>query len=112
MTALLADEDVPKPVIEKLRSRGVDVAAVDEEMKEATDQDVFATAQEHGRILLTFDQDYRSLAQDTDSHAGVLLITERTRYNHIVAAIYDNYLQEMEPTEFEDTVLHVTPTLP
>jgi predicted nuclease of predicted toxin-antitoxin system len=57
---LLADENVPKPVIERLRAVGFNVRAISEGAAGASDTDVLATAQQ--LILITQDQDFGELA--------------------------------------------------
>jgi predicted nuclease of predicted toxin-antitoxin system len=59
--ALLANENVPAPLLRLLRSAGVAVAAVGESMPGASDRKVLEHAHEHGLWLLTFDRDYGEL---------------------------------------------------
>ncbi len=109
MIELIADEDVPRPVIAKLRARGYDVYAIDEEMKGELDQDVLAVARETNRVLVTFDDDFKELAQDADTHPGVLYITTRTHYTVIVDEICESHLAHMNAADLQDTIVHVSP---
>ncbi|MFN8012136.1 MAG: DUF5615 family PIN-like protein [Holophagaceae bacterium] len=59
---LLADENLPRPVIARLRQEGLDVLWIQEALPGASDVDVLGLAAEEGRILLTFDKDFGALA--------------------------------------------------
>lgn len=109
MIPLLADEDVPRPVIEKLRGRGVDILSVDEEMKEATDREVFSAAQERGRTLLTYDSDYRTVAEESESHHGILLVTQRAPHDRVVDTLYSDYIRELDEEDIRNALIHVPP---
>jgi predicted nuclease of predicted toxin-antitoxin system len=58
---LLANENFPVPAIRKLRVAGVDVLAVIETMRSASDQEVMAYARREERWIVTFDRDYGDL---------------------------------------------------
>jgi len=108
MIKLLADEDVPHPLIAKLRAKGIDIFSVDEEMKSATDTDVFNKAQQQNRAILTFDSDYRQLAQTAETHPGILLITKRTSYTSIVNTLL-THLQTLDNEDIANEILHISP---
>ncbi len=59
--ALLANENVPRPAINFLRTAGVTVRSVAESMPAATDGAVLAYAAQHALWILTFDRDYGEL---------------------------------------------------
>jgi predicted nuclease of predicted toxin-antitoxin system len=59
--SLLANENVPAPLVRMLRDSGLDVAYVAETIPAATDRDVLAHAVATGRWILTFDRDYGEL---------------------------------------------------
>ena len=58
---LLANENFPVPAIRKLRTAGVDVVAVIETMRSASDREVMAYARKDLRWIVTFDRDYGDL---------------------------------------------------
>lgn len=58
----LADENLPRPVVQRLREAGLEVRAVQEDLPGATDAEVLQTAAREGRVLLTFDKDFGELA--------------------------------------------------
>jgi predicted nuclease of predicted toxin-antitoxin system len=54
----LADENVSRHVIERLRNAGHDVTAVAETRAGASDEEVLNAADADGRILITEDRDF------------------------------------------------------
>jgi predicted nuclease of predicted toxin-antitoxin system len=72
---LLADENLPAPVIAALRRLGHDVLAVAESKPGASDAEVLATAVQQNRLLLTLDRDYGDLIfhNGRPAPAGVIL---------------------------------------
>jgi predicted nuclease of predicted toxin-antitoxin system len=54
----LADENVSRLVIERLRAPGFDVASVRETMPGASDKDVLDEAASDDRVLVTEDRDF------------------------------------------------------
>jgi uncharacterized protein DUF5615 len=62
---LYADVHVPRPVIQQLRSRGVDIlAATEEETNELPDDELLALATSLNRLLVTQDIRFRVMAED------------------------------------------------
>jgi predicted nuclease of predicted toxin-antitoxin system len=57
----LADENVPRPIIERLRLDGFTIHAIAEKGAGAADADVLAAANQGGLILITQDQDFGEL---------------------------------------------------
>ena len=67
-----ADQHLPRPVVDGLRRRGIDVLTAQEAGRCGVpdpDQLAFATAQ--GRVLVTFDPDFLALHQAGTPHAGI-----------------------------------------
>ena len=58
----LADENVPRPIIARLRADGFSVDAIFETAAGIPDEDVLAVASRRGFILITQDQDFGELA--------------------------------------------------
>jgi predicted nuclease of predicted toxin-antitoxin system len=54
----LADENVPRIVIERLRTQGFEVASISELQPGATDKDVLEIANTGNSILITEDRDF------------------------------------------------------
>jgi predicted nuclease of predicted toxin-antitoxin system len=59
---LLADENVPGPIVRALRDAGHDVLWMRDSGPGAADAEVMALAQREMRVLLTFDKDFGELA--------------------------------------------------
>lgn len=72
---ILANENVPGPVIRALRAQGHDVRWVKELCAGAGDEAVLAQARAEGRLLLTFDKDFGEMTYRTGlpSACGVVL---------------------------------------
>jgi predicted nuclease of predicted toxin-antitoxin system len=75
----LADENVSRLVIERLRAAGFDVVAVGSTSPGASDNDVLAAASHDGRILITEDRDFGELVvrQRVGVYGVVLLELDR-----------------------------------
>jgi predicted nuclease of predicted toxin-antitoxin system len=59
---ILANENVPAPVVAALRQRAHDVLSVKDGMRGAPDREILARAQAEGRIVVTCDRDFGELA--------------------------------------------------
>jgi len=71
----LADENCDFAVVRALRNAGHDVSAVSEFQQRSVDQELMEMALSEGRILLTEDKDFGSLAFVANmSSPGVILI--------------------------------------
>jgi predicted nuclease of predicted toxin-antitoxin system len=57
----LADENVPRPSVERLRRAGIDIASVSEDCPGVSDDAVLAFARKNRQIIMTFDSDYGEL---------------------------------------------------
>lgn len=73
---LLADENVPRAIVDELRSRGHDLVWVRATSPGISDPEVLTLARAEARILLTFDKDFGELAfrQRLDVSPGVVLV--------------------------------------
>jgi len=66
------DEHVAEAVATGLQNRGIDVLTLSEAEKlGASDGDHLSYAYEEGRVLVTCDDDFLRLADQTEEHAGV-----------------------------------------
>lgn len=59
--ALLADENIPRPMVSALRDAGWDVRSVAESSPGMSDDDVLALVRAEQRVLLTEDKDFGEL---------------------------------------------------
>jgi predicted nuclease of predicted toxin-antitoxin system len=73
---LLANETVPRRLVEALRSAGHDLVWIAEDEPSTSDSDVLERAIRESRVLLTFDKDFGELAfkRRLPSHCGVILV--------------------------------------
>jgi len=104
---LLADENVPGPVVTTLRERGHDVSWVKESLPGADDAVVLDFAQRERRVVVTLDTDFGELAfrsglpancgvvlirldwtdLEADNHATVVALTSRDDWSGIFAVV-------------------------
>lgn len=72
---LLADENIPLPIVEKLREAGYEVRWIGEDSPGIGDRGVLEEARNDGRVLLTFDKDFGALTfhEGTLRPAGIVL---------------------------------------
>lgn len=101
----LADENIDRPVVEKLRGRGYDVASVDAEEKGISDEKVLDKAVEENRVIITFDKDFSEIDRD---HPGVLRITSPDRHDIIVEMI-EEISSSFTEDDFRNTVVEASP---
>ncbi len=59
---ILADENFPKVIVEELRAKGQDVVWALTDFAGAKDLALMDVAEAEGRVLLTFDKDFRQIA--------------------------------------------------
>lgn len=70
----LANENIPRASILRLRTAGHEVASVREDRPGSTDEEVLARGANEGWIILTFDRDYGTLIfhQSLLAPAGII----------------------------------------
>jgi predicted nuclease of predicted toxin-antitoxin system len=93
---IVADENVPIAIIQRLRELGNDVAAIRETRPRMPDEEVLASAVESSAVLLTEDKDFGELVfvQQRDFSGVVLLrlhgLTKDQKADVVVATV-DTY---------------------
>lgn len=70
---LLADENVPRGLVDALRARGHDVAWVVEDDRGATDERIVRRALAEARVLLAFDNDVAARARAGRRRSSILV---------------------------------------
>lgn len=80
MLRLLADENVPAPLVAALRDLGMDVAWVVEDAPGEGDPSVLSRGQTERRVILTSDRGFGELAfrQRLPAESGIILIRIQT----------------------------------
>ena len=77
---ILADENVPCPLVAWLRDTGHDVLYSAESRKQTPDADLLAEAEAQGYIVLTGDKDFGELIfRDHSNSHGVILLRMKNR---------------------------------
>jgi predicted nuclease of predicted toxin-antitoxin system len=75
----LADENVPHPIVDRLRSLGEDVLSVREEMPGSSDAETLDLAARTTRILITEDKEFGELLLRSAHSVPGLIILELPR---------------------------------
>ncbi len=100
----LADENVSRLVIERLRADGLEVASISETHSGIPDISVLETADVEGRILITEDRDFGELVvRQRMAVRGVILLeldrlsnlAEAGRVSHIVRTCSEKLLDNL-----------------
>jgi len=87
--SLLCDEQIPYPVIEGLRRRGISVRAVQEIGLQSTeDEIIIETARREGWIIYTHDADFLRHNSAGIEHAGIF-------YHHALAYSIGESIQRL-----------------
>lgn len=71
---LLADENITKSVIVKLRSKGYDVLSLWESSPGISDKEVVELAVKTGKVIITFDKDFGRIALLERTVPGIILL--------------------------------------
>jgi len=78
MLRLLADENIPFPVVDGLRRRGIDILIAQHiGLDETDDGEILTYAREHQQVVYTNDADFVRLANSGMPHAGILYHPQR-----------------------------------
>ena len=81
---LLADENVPWPLVKLLRSMGVDIEWIpDTNYRGISDKEVVRIANNNGRIILTRDSDFLKVYLRKDARYGIIYIAEPVRKDNL-----------------------------
>lgn len=105
MKELIADEDIPSPIVEKLRDKGFRAVYIEEEIKGSADERVIDKARKMELPVLTFDNDFFKFKD----HPGIMHITQRTNYNLVVKSVVD-IAERLEKEEMENSVVRINPS--
>jgi predicted nuclease of predicted toxin-antitoxin system len=77
---ILADENVPRPIVVWLRGEGHDVLYAAESRAQTSDDDLLSEAEAQGYVVLTEDKDFGSLVfRDRRNTHGVILLRMENR---------------------------------
>jgi predicted nuclease of predicted toxin-antitoxin system len=98
---LLADDNVPAPIVERLRDAGHDVWLVDERAREGPDDSILTLANRSRTILITSDKDFGELVfRRRLVHLGVILLRlaglKMAKRASVTAHVVDEHGAELE----------------
>ena len=82
----LADENVSRLVIERLRSGGHDVTSIAETKSGAPDKDILDAADADGRILMTEDRDFGEMVVRQRLGVSGIVLLELDRLSSVAEA--------------------------
>jgi|SRR5579871_983454 len=82
----LADENVSRRVVERLRKNGHDVALVTGTLSGISDPDVLKLARTEARILITEDRDFGDLVVRQQLNVGGVILLELDRLSNDMEA--------------------------
>jgi predicted nuclease of predicted toxin-antitoxin system len=114
----IADENVPRQVLNRLRTSGYDVVSIQETLSGISDRDVLKVAESQHRILITADRDFGELSVRHRLGATGVIVFQLERLSHVaradrvaevVAANIDRlpgHLVVIEPARIRIRLLH------
>ena len=108
MRPVYADENVWMPVVEGLRRRDWTVtAAVEEGTLGAPDREHLEYATKRGWTVLTFDDDFLSLADAADiDHAGIVYVSQHGKDVGELVRRLDSLLEDCADRSLDGRVLY------
>ena len=107
---LYLDENIPPLLAQQLRRRGFDVFSAHEvKMLGKDDEERLEYASQNGRVLLTFDTDFVSLAvrwlSDGKHHSGVVISKElKGQQMGELVKLCSRFLSQVQPKEVADVM--------
>ncbi len=103
--SLLADEHIPKTVVQRLDSYGIEVLHVEDiGMKGASDPELIKYALENDYSILTRDDDFRKLGEE--NQVGVILQTKRQSKKQTASDVI-KLLNSVSVEELESEVFYI-----
>jgi len=104
---LLADEHVKQRLRASLETQGIPVHDVeDNDLKGATDAELFEYARGHDLVILTNDDDFEELAADHE-HPGVIFITSQYAGSQAVAREIVRLTDQLGPADVHNGTFYV-----
>ena len=105
----LADENVSRLVVERLRAAGFDVASVQETRPGASDKDVLDEASSDDRVLLTEDRDFGELVVRQRLKVRGVVLLELHRLPGAAAAEFVAEIVRIHASKLAGNLLVVEP---
>jgi predicted nuclease of predicted toxin-antitoxin system len=110
---LYLDENIPPLLAQQLRRRGFDVSSAHEvEMLGKSDEEQLKYATQNGRILLTFDTDFVSLAirwlAEGKRHNGIVISSEyKIGQIDELVRLCSGFLSQIQPEDVTDITIYL-----
>jgi predicted nuclease of predicted toxin-antitoxin system len=82
----VADENVPRPVLDRLRTSGYDVVSIQETLAGISDRDVLKVAESQHRVFITADRDFGELSVRHRLGATGVIVLQLERLSHAARA--------------------------
>jgi predicted nuclease of predicted toxin-antitoxin system len=82
----VADENVPRSVLDRLRTSGYDVVSIQETFAGVSDRGVLKVAESQHRILITADRDFGELSVRHMLGATGVIVFQLERLSHATRA--------------------------
>jgi len=105
----LADENVSRLVIERLRAAGFDVASVRETRSGASDKEVLDAANSENRVLVTEDRDLGELVIRQRLGVRGIVLLELDRLSNAAEAERVAEIVRLHPSKLADNLLVIEP---
>lgn len=105
----LADENVARPIVEGLRSAGLDVESIVETRAGASDSQVVEVARQEGRVLVTEDRDFGEMIVRQKLDLPGVILMELARLSNAAAAARVREIVEAHIDKLEGNFVVVEP---
>ncbi len=107
---LLADENIPWPLVRLLRNIGIDIVWIPETTyRGISDKEIVDLANSSGGIILTRDSDFLGMSLRRKIEYGLIYIAEPVRKDNLVR-FSRNIVKALEYLERKPLMAIVTPT--
>jgi len=107
MIKVLADENIPPPIVEFLHQKGFDIKSLFQGgISGASDKDIMKLACQEQRVLLTFDKHFANVVlYPLSSHYGVIRIRIHPPLISTVTRSLEHFLQKFDLATIRATLI-------
>lgn len=105
---LIADENIPKYVVDKLAEQGFEIVSIREILPGAKDKEVISFVEKKKGILLTFDKDFGELMyKERKAVKGIILLRFFPISPEVILKRLKNLFSKYPGLEFENNFIVV-----
>ncbi len=109
MPRLLADENIPKSIVDWLREKGYDAKRTSEEgLRGATDSTLIRWSQKEERIILTLDEDFIRLHRQLKKPFGAIVIRTHPPTSEKIKDLLKHLFSKVEVEKHAKELIIVT----